>query len=79
VLSTVTVLLWQRHVVGDSNWVEAVTSVHGPTALGSTLLIGRNVAFLGFGLLIGRSHIGLKPEHSFRAITSAKVKFQGIG
>jgi hypothetical protein len=61
-LSTLTVLLWQQHIIGDSDWVETVTSVRGPTALGSALLIARNVAFLGFGLLLGRSHIGFKVE-----------------
>jgi hypothetical protein len=51
-ISTATRLLWARHIV-VSPWVEPVTWVSGPTALGSVLLISRNVVFLALILLVG--------------------------
>jgi hypothetical protein len=53
VASTLTMAVWQRHVVGDVAWVETTTSVSGPTPLGASLLVVRNVAFLGLAVLLG--------------------------
>jgi len=57
-LSTIAVLVWQRQIVGETEWIETATNVAGPTAWGSGLLIGRNVVFLGFVLLLGASWPG---------------------
>jgi hypothetical protein len=58
VLSTATMIVWQHHVVGDDDWIDTVTSVAGPTALGSALLIARNAAFLGLIVLLGMGVAG---------------------
>ncbi len=51
-VSTLTMLVWQRHVIGDEDWIDTVTNVSGPTALGGALLVARNVVFLGFVALL---------------------------
>jgi hypothetical protein len=53
VASTLTMIVWQRQIVGDEDWIDTMTTVPGPTALGSALLIIRNVAFVGMFVLLG--------------------------
>ncbi len=57
-LSTVLVLAWQRQIVGENEWIETATSVAGPTAFGSALLIGRNLLFLGFLIVLVLGRVG---------------------
>ena len=51
VLTTVLVLTWRRHVVGNPAWL-ATMPVSGPTGLGVALLWARNLAFVGLTLLV---------------------------
>jgi hypothetical protein len=57
-LSTVLVLAWQRQIVGETEWIETSTMVAGPTTLGAGLLIGRNLVFLGFLIVLGAGNVG---------------------
>jgi len=79
VLSTILVLEWQRQIVGESEWVETATSVAGPTGLGSSLLIGRNLVFLAFVILLsgGRLMI-LLPRQARTAPSGPKSRYQAF-